>query len=183
MKKLLTLATLVFALVFSTEANAQKFSGLDKSPADIAAYPSSYKISNKVIRVTYSRPQLKGRSLAELAPAGKVWRTGANEAVEITFYQDTMFGGKTIKAGTYSLFTIPGEKEWTVILNSKLNQWGAYSYDESADIARVSGAVSSDKESLEAFSIAFDESGNGGKTSMVLGWGTTRVSVPVMMPM
>ena len=181
MKKLFTLATLVLALVFTTEATAQKFGGLDKSPMDMTSYPSSYKVANKSVRVTYSRPQLKGRSMAELAPAGKVWRTGANEASEITFYNDTKFGGKEIKAGTYSLFTIPGANEWTVILNSKLNQWGAYSYDESADVARITAAVSSDDDSLEEFSIAYKEA--DGAVHMVMGWGTTRVAVPITISM
>jgi len=181
MKKLLTLATLVLALVFTAEATAQDFGGLDKSPADIATYPSSYKVSDKMIKVTYSRPQLKGRSMSELAPAGKVWRTGANEAVEITFYHDANIGGTAIKAGTYSMFTIPGENEWTVILNSKLNQWGAYSYDESADVARVKASASTGKEALEAFSIAFKEVDGG--AHMVMGWDTTRVALPVMFAM
>ncbi|MCK0160393.1 DUF2911 domain-containing protein [Allomuricauda sp. F6463D] len=175
MKKL-TLLLLVFAtsLVFSTEATAQKFNGLDKSPADIAYYPASSKETDKAARVIYSRPQLKGRSLAELAPAGKVWRTGANETTEITFYKDAKIGGKTIKAGSYSLFTIPSENEWTVIMNSNLHQWGAYSYDSNGDMVRATATVSTDSEALEAFSIAFDDDGN-----MVLGWGTTRVTLPI----
>ncbi len=160
--------------MFTTEATAQKFSGLDKSPADIASYPASYRVSEKAVRVIYSRPQLKGRSLSDLAPAGKVWRTGANEAAEITFYKDATVGGKAIKAGTYSLFTIPGDSEWTVILNGNLNQWGAYSYDSAADVARVSAKASTDGDSLEAFSIAFDDDGN-----MVMGWGTSRVTLGI----
>ncbi|MDC6366730.1 MULTISPECIES: DUF2911 domain-containing protein [Flavobacteriaceae] len=176
MKNVFLFTFLTLALVFSTEATAQKFSGLDKSPADIASYPSSYRVSDKTVRVIYSRPQLKGRSLAELAPDGKVWRTGANECAEITFYKDATIGGKTVKAGTYSMFTIPGEGEWTVILNSNLNQWGAYSYDSAADVARVNAKASTDSESLEAFSIAFDDDG-----AMVMGWGTTRVSLPISL--
>ncbi len=179
MKNLLAFTILAFALVFTTETTAQKFSGMDKSPADIASYPSSYQVSDKVVRVIYSRPQLKGRSLSELAPAGKVWRTGANEAVEVTFYKDVTFGDSSVKAGTYSLFTIPGESEWTVILNKNLNQWGAYSYDESADVARAKAGVSKGDESLEAFSIAFKEVDNG--VHMVMGWGTTRVACPISM--
>ncbi len=175
MKNVFLLTLLTVSLVFSTEATAQKFSGLDKSPADIASYPTSYRVSDKAVRVIYSRPQLKGRSLSELAPAGKVWRTGANEAPEITFYKDATVGGKAVKAGTYSLFTIPGEDEWTVILNSNLNQWGAYSYDNAADITRVTAKTSTDGESLEAFSIAFDEDGN----NMIMGWGTTRATLPI----
>lgn len=174
MKNVFLLTFLTLTLVFSTEATAQKFSGLDKSPADIASYPSSYRVSEKTVRVIYSRPQLKGRSLADLAPAGKVWRTGANEAAEITFYKDATVGGKAVKAGTYALFTIPGESEWTVILNGNLNQWGAYSYDSAADVARVTAKASTDGEALEAFSIAFDDNGN-----LVMGWGTARVSLDI----
>ena len=177
MKKLMTLATMVFALVFTTELSAQEFSGLDKSPADIASYPASGRVSAKSMRVIYGRPQLKGRSMNDLAPAGKVWRTGANEACEITFYKDAKVGGKEVKAGTYSLFTIPGESEWTVILNNNLNQWGAYSYDESADVARVKAGVSSGSKSLEAFSIAYKEVDGG--VHMVMGWGTARVALPI----
>ena len=179
MKKLFALTTLVVAMVFTTEMKAQKFSGLDKSPMDMAAYPTDYKVSEKAVRVIYGRPQLKGRSLAELAKPGEVWRTGANEATEITFYKDVNFGGKDIKAGTYSLFTIPGANEWTVILNSKMNQWGAYFYDESADVARVTVPKSSDSASLEEFSIAFKDVDGG--VHMVMGWDKTRVAVPITM--
>ncbi|WP_418500507.1 DUF2911 domain-containing protein [Flagellimonas sp.] len=174
MKNLFLLTFFAFAMVCSTEATAQKFSGLDKSPMDIASYPASYKEADKSVRVIYSRPQLKGRSLEDLAPEGKVWRTGANEATEVTFYKDATVGGKSIKAGTYALFTIPGENEWTVILNSNLNQWGAYSYDSEGDVARIPATASTDDEELEAFSIAFEDDGE-----MVMGWGTTRVSLPI----
>ncbi|MGX1929685.1 DUF2911 domain-containing protein [Flagellimonas sp. 2504JD4-2] len=174
MKKIFLLAFLTLGLVFSTKMTAQKFSGLDKSPADMATYPASYRVADKSARIIYSRPQLKGRSLSELAPAGKVWRTGANEATEITFYKDATVGGKSVKAGTYSLFTIPGDGEWTIILNNNLNQWGAYSYDSSADVARVAAKASTNGESLEAFSMAFTDDGD-----LVMGWGTTRVSLPI----
>ena len=177
MNKRITLLLTALTFGFALTTQAQKFSGLDKSPADIATYPTSYRVADKAVKIIYSRPQLKGRSMAQLAPTGKVWRTGANESVEVTFYKDVTLGGSAIKAGTYSLFTIPGNDEWTVIINSKLNQWGAYSYDESADVARVSGAVSAGDETLEAFSIAFKE--NGDDIHLVLGWGTTRVSVPL----
>lgn len=179
MKKLFALSILMLALVFTTNSSAQKFSGLDKSPMDMATFPSSYKISDKAVRLTYGRPQLKGRSISELAPAGEVWRTGANEAAEITFYKDANVGGTDVKAGTYSLFTIPGEGEWTVILNSNLNQWGAYSYDKGADVARVKAGASAAEESLDAFSIAFKEVDGG--THLVMAWGTTRVALPIMM--
>ncbi|WP_422081380.1 DUF2911 domain-containing protein [Ulvibacterium sp.] len=179
MKKLCSFAILILAIVFTIEVSAQKFDGLDKSPMDMAAFPSSYRVSDKAVRIIYSRPQLKGRSLSELAPAGKVWRTGANEAAEITFYKDVTFGDKAISAGTYALFTIPGKDQWTVVLNSNLNQWGAYSYDESADVARITVSAGSDSSSLDAFSIAFKEVDNG--AHMVMGWDKTRVAVPITL--
>ncbi len=179
MKKLVTLSFLMLALLGTNYVSAQKFSGLDKSPMDMTAFPSSYKVADKAVRVTYSRPQLKDRSVSELAPAGEVWRTGANEAPEITFYKDANVGGTDVKAGTYSLFTIPGEGEWTVILNSNLNQWGAYSYDQKADVARAKATTSADSESLDAFSMAFEEVDGG--ANLVMGWGTLRVTLPIMM--
>lgn len=177
MKKLILLAFSTAAFLCSPLLMAQEFSGMDASPADIASYPTSYQNSEKLIRVIYSRPQLKGREVSQLAPVGKVWRTGANEAVEVTLYQDAKIGGDELEAGTYSLFTIPGEEEWTVIFNEKLNQWGSYFYDESADVARVTAKVSEEEPALEAFSIAFKEAGD--QVHMVMGWGTTRVALPM----
>ncbi len=178
MKKLSFLSVLAFAFILlaSTNVNAQKFSGLDKSPMDAAAFPTSYKESNKLIKIIYSRPQLKGRDLSTLAPNGKVWRLGANEAAELTLYKDMKLGGTHVKAGTYTFYTIPGDKEWTAIISKDLNAWGSYFYNEANDVARLSVPVSSDSESLEAFSIAFDKADNG--VNMYLGWGTTRVAVP-----
>jgi len=169
MKQLLLSAVLLATFSLS----AQEFKGLDKSPLDMIQYPTSNRDSNKSIRVLYSRPQLKGRALSKLAPNGEVWRTGANESVEITFYNDTNFGGETIKAGTYSLFTIPGDKEWTIILNSDLHAWGSYSYNEDNDIARFKVSVNEGEDSIEAFSMAFS------KDSLDLGWGTLRLSIPI----
>ena len=111
---ILPIAIFVITLISSLQLTAQNFKGLDKSPMDVATFPSSYKISDKIVKVTYSRPQLNGRDLLKLAPPEKIWRTGANEAAEITFYKNVIFGGKALKAGTYSLFTIPSlDGDWT----------------------------------------------------------------------
>ncbi len=176
-KSILSIILFAVILVFSNEVKAQNFVNLDKSPMDAATYPSSYRVSDKTVKVIYSRPQLKRRSLAKLAPAGKVWRTGANEAAEITFYKDVVFGGKEVKAGTYSLFTIPGDKEWTVIINTAKNVWGSYSYNDSDDVVRVTGSVSKANEPIEAFSIAFD--GEDNAFNMYLGWDNVVVTVPI----
>ncbi|MDX8552506.1 DUF2911 domain-containing protein [Tenacibaculum sp. 1B UA] len=176
-KSILSIIVFAVALVFSNEVTAQKFANLDKSPMDAAAFPSSYRISDKKVKVVYSRPQLKGRSLSKLAPMGKVWRTGANEAAEITFYKEITFGGKKVKAGTYTLFTIPGEKEWTLILNTAKNVWGSYFYNESEDVARITAPTSKSDETIEAFSIAFD--GEDEAFNMYIGWDNVIVTVPI----
>ena len=172
MKKTALISSILFAfiLLISSHANAQDFAGLDKSPMDAALYKTS-RNAPVIAKVIYSRPQLKGRSIGSLAPNGKVWRTGANEAANVIIYKDVEIGGKAVSAGEYSLFTIPGEKEWTIILNKDINVWGAYSYNPDNDVIRFSAPVTTGKE-LEAFSIAFS---NG---TMHLGWGTLRVNVP-----
>ena len=174
MRKSLVLGTIfTFLLTFPAALTAQDFSGLDKSPMDAAAYPKSNRETTKKIKVYYSRPQLNGRSLSDLTPNDKVWRTGANEATEITFFQDMKMGDTKVPAGTYSLYTIPGPKEWTIILNKDTNVWGAYSYNEGNDVARVKVPVTKGGNSLDAFSITFDDAG-----TMHMGWDTMRVAVP-----
>lgn len=173
-KNVLVIALFTIAVLFSNESTAQKFETLDKSPMDAAAFPSDYKNSNKIVKVVYSRPQLNGRNITKLVPEGKMWRTGANQATEITFYRDVKFGGKSVSAGTYSLFTIPGEKEWTIVLSSAKNVWGAYFYKEAEDVVRVTGKVSSSMAPIEAFSMTFDDDMN-----LYMGWGYTVVKVTI----
>jgi hypothetical protein len=172
MKKSTFLTSIAFAFIMllTTNVQAQKFAGLDKSPLDISMS------KDKSVKVIYSRPQLKGRELSSLAPAGKMWRTGANEGTEITLYKDMTMGGQSVSAGTYTLTTIPGASEWTVVLNSELNVWGggAFGYKEATEVTRFNAKASTGKESLEAFTIAFDGDG-----TMHLGWGTTRVEIPM----
>ena len=175
MKKIILLvAVFAFSIGFSNKAVAQNFKGLDKSPMDIASFPSNYRISEKVIKIIYSRPQLKGRSLEKLAPLGKKWRTGANEATEVTFYKDVVFGGAAVKAGTYTMYAIPGKNTWTVALSSQLNVWGVYFHKDENDVAKVTIPVKQTEENLDVFSIAIDED-----MTINMGWGTTLISIPV----
>lgn len=178
MKKTIIAALFVITMIFGAELHAQKFSGLDKSPADIA-YFRPEKNAAPLVKVVYSRPQLKDRTVGiDLAPYGEVWRTGANEATEIKFYKETGFGDQAIAAGTYSLFSIPGKDEWTIILSKDLDVWGAYSYNESNDVARITVKPTTGEESLEDFSITFAADGEAG-AQMVLGWDTVRVPIPL----
>ena len=104
MKKFLTICFIAMTVLFADQLMAQDFRGLDKSPADVAWLPGNRKPA-PVAKVVYGRPQLNGRALADLTPAGEMWRTGANETTEITFMKDVTFGGKKVKKGTYALYT------------------------------------------------------------------------------
>lgn len=174
--KLITSILVCLTVMMSYQVNAQDFPGLDKSPMDAASFPNDYKDANKLIKVVYSRPQLKDRPVSQLAPNGKVWRTGANEATELSVYVPMSLGGTSIKPGTYSLFTIPGDTEWTVILSSDLNVWGSYFYNAKNDIAKITVPVTKGKDSIEAFSMVFTPSEEGVHLNM--GWGNLRVAVP-----
>ena len=181
-----TVLLLIFAFIFvggietvnaqdeKKEAKTQvKFPGIQKSPTDIS-YMREGRRGPVTAKVIYSRPYKKDRVIfGGLVPYGQVWRTGADEATEITFYKDVMFGDKEVKAGTYSLFTIPNKDSWEVILNSGLHQWGSYSYDDSMDVVRTKAKVEMMDDPVENLSIVFD----GG--NMIFAWDKTMAIVPI----
>ncbi|MCR9133809.1 MAG: DUF2911 domain-containing protein [bacterium] len=184
MKSLLKIAALaVLTLIVTGDTSvAQERGGSNGLSPD--AMVSQTIFNSSTITVTYGRPGLKGRELSSLTPAGEVWRTGANEASTITFSTDVNFGGEPVPAGTYTLYTIPGEN-WTFILNNVLTRddgrpaWGAYGYDESQDQVRVPAAVTvNDAPFMERFAIYFDELTDT-KTHLNLHWGTTKTAVPI----
>ncbi len=133
------------------------------------------------VMVHYGRPSLNGRAAfgdgSELAPAGTVWRTGANEAPTVSFSSDVMVGGEMVPAGTYALFTIPGD-EWTVILNDTAQQWGAFNYDAAQDRARVMATPMTDAPMQEQFEIRFSDVTPDSAT-MLLHWGTVGVPITI----
>ncbi len=178
MKKFILSILIIAFTVSANEVNAQdspNFAKLDASPMDMTIYRNNN--DEAIARVIYSRPQKRNREIfGKLIPYGEVWRTGANEATEITFYQDMQVAGATIDAGTYSLFTIPGEKEWTIILNNNINTWGAYEYKEVQDVARITVPVRQSSTSIEALSMAFEKASNG--MNLLIGWDDKYVKVP-----
>lgn len=175
----------IFTTFFFGFSKAQNFRGPDKSPMDMAYFPDNFAHDRKkdekaMIRVVYSRPQKNGREVfGKLVPFGEVWRTGANEATEIKFSQDVEFAGKHVKAGTYSLFTIPYEKQWTIILNSDLDYWGE-SYKASSDVVRVTTPTVELSNPVEYFTIQFESKGNK-EGVMKLAWDKTSAEVPFKM--
>jgi hypothetical protein len=191
MKNTLLLASLF--VISALTAEAQKLRGLDKSPMDMAYYPDNFahdrKFSPKpewndkaLARVTYSRPNKKDREVfGKLIPYGKVWRAGANENSEIKFYTDVTIQGKKVKAGVYSLFVIPNETEWTIILNSDADQWGAYNYKEDKDVVRFTVPVKNVEEMVENFTIQFKQAADKlNESVLVFAWDKTMVELPVL---
>ncbi len=131
------------------------------------------------ISIEYGRPAVKGRKIfGELVPFGQVWRAGANEATKITFGQDVVFGGQKVKKGTYALYVIPQEKEWKIILNKGVNNWGAYSYDAKDDVVSTIVPVKMMNEKMERFTINFEDITDE-KLNLVFEWDKTRADVPV----
>ncbi|MEN0054564.1 MAG: DUF2911 domain-containing protein [Mucilaginibacter sp.] len=108
------------------------------------------------INITYSRPNVKDRKIfGGIIPYGEVWRTGANSATTITFTEKVVIEGNSVPAGTYSLFSIPGRSEWTIILNKKAKQWGAYSYKQTDDLLRFTVKSKRVNEKRETFTMQF----------------------------
>jgi hypothetical protein len=131
------------------------------------------------ITINYSRPSVKGRAIfGELVPYGKVWRTGANKIPDVTFANAVMIGDKKVEAGTYGIATIPGEKEWTIILNKDHEQWGTYGYDAAKDVLRVTAKAEKLAALQDLFTIEFE---NYKKTStdVVISWEKTAVRFTV----
>jgi len=142
------------------------------------AHPNSPHdtVQTSNIKVTYGRPYKKGREIfGKLEPYGKVYRCGADEATTISFGKDGNFAGKAVKAGTYTLFVIPNETKWTIILNSKLGQWGAYDYSKNKDkdVLHADVPVKNLSAPIEQLTIRFEGA------NMIIEWDKTQVAVPV----
>lgn len=149
--------------------------GNRKSPISI----SSVKNDGTYIKVVYGQPYRRGRTIfGEWEPYGQVWRTGANEATEITFTKPVLMNTEVVEAGTYALFTIPNEESWTIILNNDLGQWGAFDYNEAFDYLRFEVPVIEIESPKEAFTIEFTDPFNS-ETTMSLTWDLIRVEIPI----
>jgi hypothetical protein len=131
------------------------------------------------ITIDYSSPQAKGRKIfGGLVPYGKPWRAGANEATTFVNTGDVMVGSANVPAGHYTLFVIPEESKWTLIISKKTGEWGIPYPGESEDLARTDMKVSKTSSPVENFTISLDKTAKGGMLNME--WENTRASVPVM---
>jgi len=180
-------AAVIVLLVCLSSARAQsRFPLMDKSSMDMSYYPVNYpilRIQDKateplVARLVYSRPQRNGRNVfGELLEYNKVWRLGANEATEIEFYKDVLINNRVVPKGRYTLYAIPAEDKWTIIVNKETDIWGAFKYDSGKDIVRADVAVEKQAEPLEAFTMFFEKAATG--FVMIASWDTAQVSLPI----
>ncbi|MFT5102877.1 MAG: hypothetical protein ACI86C_000524 [Candidatus Latescibacterota bacterium] len=176
MKNRFTLLLFVITCIVFSDVDAQSFPKMDASPMDLAiARPDRNTLPTA--RVVYSRPSKKGRDVfGDLVPYNQVWRTGANEATELTLYTAMEFGGSKLEAGTYTLYTIPNAERWTIIINGDTNVWGSSSYKAEKDIARLDVLVKNAAAPTETLSMVFRPEENG--TTLMIGWDNTYVEVP-----
>ena len=162
------------ALLFAVMAVAQQ----DKSKRPSPPATADVTLKGKKISIDYSRPSLKGRKVGqELAPYGKVWRTGANEATTFTTEADLNIGGTKVPAGKYTLYSLPSDGTWKLIISKQTGQWGT-EYHEDQDLARIDMKKSSLPQNVEQFTISFDKKSESA-AELNLDWENMRVSVAV----
>jgi hypothetical protein len=166
MKKLFALSAIVLSVTIAC-GQADK----SKRPSPPAVEKETLS-GGATVTIDYSQPSVKGRAIGkDIAPYGKVWRTGANEPTTIEISNDVKVEGQSLPAGKYSLWTIPGESEWVVIFNKKTTGWGTQ-YDESQDLLRVK--VKPAKSTTFNEKMTFDVSKNG---QVALLWADQQVNV------
>ena len=176
MNKTQTSRTIALTLVGLFMA-VMTFAQGDKANRPSPPATASGKVKDATITINYGSPSVKGRPVwdasGSVAPYGKVWRAGANEATTFETDKDIKVEGKTLPAGKYGFFTIPGEKEWTVIFNKVPNQWGAFKYDQAQDALRVTAKPVKSAQMTER--LVYDVTGKG----VVLKWENVELPIAI----
>ena len=166
------LALITFALTLNAMAQQDK----SKRPSPPAQAQCKFS-DGKTITVDYSSPRAKGRKIfGGLVPYGQVWRTGANDATTFVTASNVTVGGTDVPPGSYTLFTVPNEDKWTLIISKKTGEWGI-PYPEGSDLAREDMKVSKLPSPVENFTIGFDQAGD--KCTMHIDWENTRATVEI----
>ena len=180
MRKSLMAFSGVLLLILAMSASPSKAQfGMGGQRMSPAAKAECKFADGKTVHVDYSSPRMRGRKIfGELVPYGEVWRAGANAATSFVMDTDLVVGGTRVPAGSYTLFALPKENEWTLVISKATGEWGIPYPGEAQDLARVPMKVSKLPAPVEAFTIAFDNEGGG--CTMRLDWETTRASVQIM---
>ena len=176
MKNVFSVALVSAALFVGSATQAQEKQDKSKRPSP-PAMATQTLASGAIVSIDYSQPSVKGRAIGtELEPkAGKVWRTGANEATVFETSKAVKVEGKELPAGKYGLFTIAEKDEWTIIFNKTWKQWGAYEYKEADDVLRVKVKPSKAGTFAEKMTFNIDKKG-----VVTLLWGDLKVDFTVI---
>ena len=173
-----TLSLLCSALLLSTTLLFAQLETPQPSPLSTV----SQRVGMTDVTVTYSRPSARGRAVVgELVPYDQVWRTGANRATKVSISDELSVVGNKLAAGDYALFTIPGEKSWTVIFNKNTEQSGTGSYKQEEDALRVNVPVTATQDPYETFTLGFSNLSET-KATMFIAWENTKVAIPLEDP-
>jgi hypothetical protein len=176
--------TAAFCALFLLSLTVIAYARQAKQPQDKSQRPSPPASAmcmfsdGKMITVDYSSPRIRGRKVfGDLVPYGQVWRAGANEATTFVTDTDLIVGGRNVPAGNYTLFTLPTQDKWTLIISKKTGEWGIPYAGAEFDLARMDMKVSKLPSTLENFTISFDQP--GASCTMKLDWETTRASIDI----
>jgi hypothetical protein len=173
MKKLLTLS---LSVLFFLTASAQI-----KSPQPSPSSKTTQTVGLTDITLDYSRPSAKGRKVfGGLVPFGEVWRTGANASTKVTFSENVKIAGNELPKGTYAIYTIPNEKEWTIIIHKNTTHWGSDEYKQEEDAFRFNVKPVSSNIAVESYTMQVDNLKNA-SCEISIAWENTIVSIPVML--
>lgn len=167
---------LLITLLFITEVGYSQLA-VTPRPSPLAIATARYK--DTYLKIVYSQPHKRGREIfGKTVPYSQVWRTGANETTEITITKDILINNQPLKAGTYSLLTIPSIGNWTIIVNSDVGMWGSYNYNIKQDVLRFDASVETLTEVVyEPFTILIDQKTD--KATISLLWDKTKVTFPI----
>lgn len=171
----------VFTLLFALSLTA--LTAQIKTPAPSPMCKVTQTVGLTEINLEFSRPSVKGRTIfGDLVPYGTMWRTGANAASKITFSDDVKVNGNAVKAGQYAIYTIPGEKEWEVILYSDVSNWGVpEEWNTEKEAARFKVTAINMPVTMESMSFMIDQIEND-KAQLLLMWDKTLVPMSVEVP-
>lgn len=179
---------LAFACISMVAIGQQKPTELDKSPMDMSYWPDNYpllKMSGKakdqpIARVIYGRPVKNGRTIfGGIIKYNELWRLGANEATELEIFSPVKIANKVVPKGRYTLFCVPSENRWTIIVSKDNFCWGSFTYDTRKDVVRADIKPETTNEIVETFTIYFAE--NTGKANLVMLWDNQRAELPITL--
>lgn len=168
--------------------NPAELSGPDASPMDLVQYPSDSRFQNfrkpavePQVRVVYSRPQKKDRDVwGELKKVGEMWRVGANETTELTFFQDVTIGGTKVKKGKYGLFAKINDGSWDFIIHKNVQSWGHPNHDEKDNVVTVNAKTMDTPEIVEAMTILLQENGKDA-IDLIVAFDDKMAKLPIML--